>query len=400
MNGPRVVVAGRWLGEGAAAAPGTPEGGPSPQRPGADPALRAPGNGAPDPGGGDSPAFEAVVSSQPNPDPGSRDSPATLRALGAVASGITSARPGAHCSLVPLGPGPVFDEAAAGAGSFTAVRVPTGAPSTAPAGEAVRAALAGGGTVVVEGGHNAAVDCGFGFLTALTGISVREGDDLARSLPAALDRAERIVADSGADLVAAASTTRPLVGLDSVLAVAPGPAPRPGQDPGLTALLSRELARRPRSRTLLAQAAPGPSAGAGPASARGSGSGGGVAAVIAAIGGRIVDTGPLLVALGPLRRHLEEADLLVACEPDLSFPALAESCLDAITAAAAPWAIPVVALAARSTLSAHERAQWGLHGVFATDGALGPGAAGARIARTWLPAADGPDSAARRKRVG
>ena len=101
-----------------------------------------------------------------------------------------------------------------------------------------------------------------------------------------------------------------------------------------------------------------------------------------------------------LRRHLEEADLLVACEPDLSFPALAESCLDAITAAAAPWAVPVVALAARSTLSAHERAQWGLHGVFATDGALGPGAAGARIARTWLPAADGPDSAAGRKRVG
>lgn len=254
MNGPRVVVAGRWLGEGAAAAPGTPEGGPPPQRPGADPALRAPGNGAADPGSG--------------------DSPATLRALGAVASGITGARPGAHCFLVPLGPGPVFDEAAAGAGSFTAVRVPTGAPSTAPAGEAVRSALAGGGTVVVEGGHNAAVDCGFGFLTALTGISVREGEDLARSLPAALDRAERIVADSGADLVAAASTTRPLVGLDSVLAVAPGPAPRPGQDPGLTALLSRELARRPRSRTLLAQAAPGPSAGAGPASARGSGSGG------------------------------------------------------------------------------------------------------------------------------
>ena len=113
-----------------------------------------------------------------------------------------------------------------------------------------------------------------------------------------------------------------------------------------------------------------------------------------------MDTGALLVALGPLRRHLEEADLLVACEPDLSFPALAESCLDAITAAAAPWAIPVVALTARSTLSAHERAQWGLHGVFATDGALGPGAAGARIARTWLPAAGGPDSAAGRKRVG
>ena len=398
MSGPRVVVAGRWLGEGADAAPGTPEDGPSPQRPGADPALRAPGNGAPDPGNGDSPAFEAVVGSQPNPDPGSGDSPATLRALGAVASGITGARLGARCSLVPLGPGPVFDEAAAGA--FTAIRVPTGAPSTAPAGEAVRAALAGGGMVVVEGGHNAAVDCGFGFLTALTGISVREGDDLARSLPAALDRAERIVADSGADLVAAASTTRPLVGLDSVLAVAPGLEPRPGQDPGLTALLSRELGRRPRSRTLLAQAAPGPSAGAGPASARGSGSGGGVAAVIAAIGGRIVDTGALLVALGPMRHHLEGADLLVACEPDLSFPALAESCLDSITAAAAPWAIPVVALAARSTLSAHERAQWGLHGVFATDGALNLGAAGARIARTWLPAADGPDSAARHKRVG
>ena len=218
MNGPRVVVAGRWLGEGAAAAPGTPGGGPPPQRPGADPALRAPGNGAADPGGGDSPAFEAVVSSQPNPDPGSGDPPATLRALGAVASGIMGARPGAHCSLVPLGPGPVFDEAAAGVGSFTAVRVPTGAPSTAPAGEAVRAALAGGGTVVVEGGHNAAVDCGFGFLTALTGISVHEGDDLARSLPAALDRVASLShSDLGDELARAVADIR--LGAPSVRAL-------------------------------------------------------------------------------------------------------------------------------------------------------------------------------------
>jgi len=83
-------------------------------------------------------------------------------------------------------------------------------------------ALRNGGTVIVEGGHNSSPDCGAGFLEGLLdvpGIDPRHPEVFAD----ALTRAQSLVAEAGVDLVCAASTARPLLGLDSVLAVAPGP---------------------------------------------------------------------------------------------------------------------------------------------------------------------------------
>ena len=179
-------------------------------------------------------------------------------------------------ALLPFGSGPTFDEAvAASRAQASFVRVPTDARSTRGAGERVAQAL-GQRMVVVEGGHNASPDCGLGFLAGLVGLP--DCQVVGEGLPEALTRAEELVAASGTDLVCAASTPRPLLGLDSVLAVAPDLEPIEEQDTAMTGLLTEAFAHRPaRRRALLAGTDTHPARGYG------SGAAGGVGAIIAAI---------------------------------------------------------------------------------------------------------------------
>ena len=177
----------------------------------------------------------------------------------------------------------------------------------------------------------------------------------------------------------AASTARPLLGLDSVLAVAPDLEPLENQDIALTAALTQAFAHRPLGRRQLLEGQD-----VHPARLRGSGVGGGVGAVIAAIGGRIVSTGDLLSQLLDLDDIMEGCDLLIVAEPELSSPLLAESTLERVTSAAAAYALPVVAITRRSSLSHFEKAEWGLHGVFETEESVTLEDAGRRVARTWL----------------
>ncbi|MCM3898515.1 glycerate kinase [Schaalia meyeri] len=298
-------------------------------------------------------------------------------ALEEIRRGILDVAPGARVRVLPFGPGPTWDEAVvASSSSASFVRVPLGASSTRRYGSLVREHAASGGTVVVEGGHGEHPDYGLGFLSGLLARSAVHACD--SSLEDALNAAEEFVSRTGVDLICSASTARPLLGLDSVLAVAPDLSAVDEQDAETTALLTRVFARHPHRRELLA----GPQAH--PARAYGSGAGGGVGAVVAAIGGRIVATGDLLARLTPLEAQLEEADLLIVAEPELASPLLAESTVDALTNAAATRALPVVGLTRRSSLSRVERAQWGLHGVFETEGSITLEDAGRRIARTWL----------------
>ena len=256
------------------------------------------------------------------------------------------------------------------------VRVPTEASSTRQVGERVAAAL-GEPRVVVEGGHGASPDCGLGFLAGLLGVA--ESDVSGEGLGPALTRAEDMLGASGTDLVCAASTPRPLLGFDSVLAVAPDLNPIEEQDTSLTGNLMQAFAHRPLGRRLLLE-----DSKAHPGRMWGSGAGGGVGAVIAAIGGRIVGTGEVLADLTRLGAALTPADLVIVVEPELSSPLLAQSTMDTITNAAAELALPVVAVTVRSSLSRYERAQWGLHGVFETEARITLEEAGRRIARTWL----------------
>ena len=301
----------------------------------------------------------------------------TGAALEEISRGVRVGCEGADVALLPFGSGPTFDEAVAACRAEASfVRVPTDARSTRDAGERVTQAL-GQRMVVVEGGHNAFPDCGLGFLAGLLGAS--DSQVAGEELPGALTCAEELVAASGTDLVCAASTPRPLLGLDSVLAVAPDLEPIEAQDTALTAALTQAFAHRPLGRHQLLDGAD-----VHPARQRGSGAGGGVGAVIAAIGGRIASTGDLLSSLLGLEAIIDGVDLVIVAEPELASPVLAESTLDCVARVAATHALPVVAITHRSSLSHFEKAEWGLHGVFETEGAVTLEDAGRRVARTWL----------------
>ena len=299
----------------------------------------------------------------------------TGEALDAIRRGVLVGASDPGVVTVPFGTGPTFDEAVAALGSQASfVRVPTDASSSREAGERVADSLRSGAAVIVEGGHNFSPDCGVGFLEGLLGapaIDPRQPEALAD----ALTRAQAL----GADLVCAASTARPLLGLDSVLAVAPDLEPIEAQDTALTAALTQAFAHRPLGRRQLLDGAD-----VHPARQRGSGAGGGVGAVIAAIGGRIVSTGDVLSQLLRLDDVVSGVDLVIVAEPELSSPLLAESTLDCVTRVAATHALPVVAITHRSSLSHFEKAEWGLHGVFETEGSVTLEEAGRRVARTWL----------------
>ena len=303
----------------------------------------------------------------------------TGAALDAIRRGVAAGASEPTVITVPFGTGPTFDEAVAALDSRASfVRVPTQASSSREAGERVADALRNGSTVIVEGGHNSSPDCGVGFLEGLLdvpSIDPRHPEALAD----ALTRAQNLVAEAGVDLVCAASTARPLLGLDSVLAVAPDLEPIEAQDTALTAALTLAFAHRPLGRHQLLDGAD-----VHPARQRGSGAGGGLGAVIAAIGGRIVATGDLLSSLLGLEEMLDGADLVIVAEPELASPLLAESTLDCVTRVAATHALPVVAITHRSSLSHVEKAEWGLHGVFETEGSVTLEDAGRRVARTWL----------------
>ena len=303
----------------------------------------------------------------------------TGEALDAIRRGVVAGAPEPTVLTVPCGTGPTFDEAVAALDSPASfVRVPTDASSSREAGERVADSLRNGSAVIVEGGHNSSPDCGVGFLEGLLGapgIDPRQAEALAD----ALTRAQALVSDAGVDLVCAASTARPLLGLDSVLAVAPDLEPIEAQDTALTAALTQAFAHRPLGRHQLLDGAD-----VHPARQRGAGAGGGVGAVVAAIGGRIVSTGDVLSQLLRLDDLVSGADLVIVAEPELASPVLAESTLDCITRAAATHALPVVAITHRSSLSHFEKAEWGLHGVFETEGSVTLEDAGRRVARTWL----------------
>jgi len=305
------------------------------------------------------------------------------RALGLVGEGLVDASPGTHVDTIPFGAGVVFEESlrVAPVHALAPVVVGVEEETTHRAGREVLAAWGAGLTPVVEGGHNIDVDAGLGFLEELSGLEVSRDATLDVSARAALEVARASL--SGRDLIAAASTARPLLGLSSVVATGIDLGPRAQQDRAHTAALARFFAGVGTARRALALAdAP---AHQDPSRLPGSGAAGGAAAVVAALGGRIVPTGTLLAQTWDLDGRCAGCDLVVVLEPMLHSPHLADSLLDSVTAAAALHALPVVALGRESSLSAHEAAEWGLHGVITSGGGEEElRRAGARIARTWL----------------
>ncbi|QWW20428.1 glycerate kinase [Schaalia sp. 19OD2882] len=311
----------------------------------------------------------------------------TAEALAAVAHGIRERRPDTQVSSVVLGRGKDFAAAldSLGEGGPRPVLVADG--PTQEVGRALAAAAEQGTRVVLEGGHPSHPDAGLGMLGALTGAELPHDHRIAHALPEALVEARRRVA--GLDLLMAASTNRPLLGMASVLAVDPDLSARQDQDRAFTSALLAGFAAAAPARHLLALAGQDQDTHRVPARAAGSGAGGGVGAVVLALGGRLAPTGEVLRDLLDLDAKVSGADLVVVLEPRLDSPLLAEATLDTVSAVAAAHALPCVAVATSSSLSRHECAQWGLHGVLLThdegDDLRGLREAGVRLAHTWLP---------------
>ena len=244
----------------------------------------------------------------------------TGEALGAIRRGVLAGASDPVVVTVPFGTGPTFDEAVAALGSQASF---VRVPTDAPS-------------------------------------SREAGERVADSLR-----------DGGTVIVEGGHSSSPDCGvgfLEGLLGVA-------GIDPRQPESLADALTR---AQSLVSDT------GVDPARQRGSGAGGGVGAVIAAIGGRIAATGDLLSSLLGLEAIIDGADLVIVAEPELASPMLAESTLDCVTRVAAAHALPVVAITHRSSLSHFEKAEWGLHGVFETEGSVTLDDAGRRVARTWL----------------
>lgn len=315
----------------------------------------------------------------------SDDARTTSDILAEIAQGFTAERPNFEVVCIPFGPSAAFREAVDSSSNhrWAPIVVPSWAEDTYEAGCQTRAALEDNLTPVIEGGHQMNIDAGLGFLRGLTGIDT--ATDPATLILEALTQARTQV--KGRDLVVAASSMRPLLGMASVYALNVDLSPRPHQDREFTALLTDVLAQMPASYTSLPVTSSLMPHSTGevthPGKRPGSGAAGGIGAIVASIGGRIVPTGNFLRDVTHLDDELAQAQLVIVVEPRLHSPLLAEATLDTVTTVAAQFAVPTVAIGWESSLSNHERAQWGLHGIMVAKGNDSLRDSGRRIAHTW-----------------
>ena len=305
---------------------------------------------------------------------GQENDPAPV--LRALAQGFLAGAPSWEVSSSPFGPGRAFAEAMEGDQRFCVLRVGDG-DSLHEAGQRFHEVLAEGKVPVLEGGHLKATDGGMSFLEGISGAIRGANESLEAWFARAIEHAQNAV--SGREFYAAYSTSRPLFGPSSTLALEPDLSPR---DTGDTAFNRRwaELLHKTMRPQL---AVSGQSASVvEPGRLPGSGASGGAAAIVGLLGGRLVSDGDFLLHHTDCESSIEASDLVIICEPELHSPALAESSLDLLTEIASRSAIPVLAIGTHSTLSTHERAQWGIHGIL-VDETGNLDALGYRAARTW-----------------
>ena len=245
------------------------------------------------------------------------------------------------------------------------------------AGQHFREVLEEGKVPVLEGGHLQATDGGMSFLEGISGAIRGANEPVETWFTRAIERAQNVVL--GQEFYAAYSTSRPLFGPSSTLALEPDLSLRGTSNTDFHRLWAELLHKTMRPQLAIN----GQSASVvEPGRLPGSGASGGAATIIGILGGRLVSDGDFLLHHTDCKTKIEASDLLIICEPELHSPALAESSLDLLTEIASESAIPVLAIGLHSTLSAHERAQWGIHGIL-VDESGNLDALGRRAARTW-----------------
>lgn len=265
--------------------------------------------------------------------------------------------------------------------------------SSAGVGELIASAVGGGAArVVVGAGAVGTHDAGVGALRALAGA--RSTDPLADVVRGARERLR------GVEMLVAAATDRPLVGLSGAGAALAG---RPGIDAELALRIEQRLipqiaeieAATDRPVSLLA-------ATPGSRERRGSrrpytGAGGGLAFALDAVGARVLDGAQVLAAETGLVRHVAVADVVLTACTTLDGTALEIGVPAAVGRAALDQMVPVVVVAAQVQVGRRELAGTGIEAAYPVSDPLAPGSQrtgadpatsllsqrASRVARTW-----------------
>ena len=299
-----------------------------------------------------------------------------LPILDLLARGFQSLAPTWQMQCAPFGPGRAFVEAMRSHAGIAVLSTAEEADLRV-LGARYRDAILAGKTPVLEGGHLAHTDGGVAFLEGLSGLSRADYSDFDRWFFSAIEQS-RVLCRRG-DFYAAFSSARPLFGPSSTLALNPDLSLRSDADADFNRQWMRLLHQVAQPYLPLQGQ---PASVVEPGRIAGSGASGGAAAVISVLGGRLISDGDFLAYQTNLHSRLAEVDLVIVLEPELHSPVLAESTLPTLTEAAARLALPVLAIGRSSSLSAHERAEWGIHGVL-TDENEDFETLGQRAARTW-----------------
>ena len=352
--------------------------------------------------------------------------PGSRSALEQLAAGYRAVRPATQVEVCLFGPGPSFAAATRtalpGAEVFASGRGRARDQHHGPAAAVPPRAWDNGPPLVIELGHRVGFDWGRDVFTQLgaprdafpgTAAAPESRSDLSgasgadrrdEAFPAKLmGWLERLT--STRELTVAVSTQRPAVGLGSTAALLPDLSLRSTALPPNSAAQAmrwqlaefRRGAFQRQARPLLPVAASGsqrdrsvgslePAGGNGrpvdPAGLPGAGAGGGAGALLAAAGASLRPTSQVLQRLLGMTERIAAADLLVLVAPHWHSPDLVDEIPLSLAPLAARTGLPVVGVGLASSLSAHELAEWGVHGWHrATHGDFA--AAGRRLAYTW-----------------
>lgn len=178
----------------------------------------------------------------------------------------------------------------------------------------------------------------------------------------------------------ASATERPLLGLDSTLAMAENGQP-------VNVIEPQTLGQLTKFYTVYTQIGEAEKLSQSVSSyARQIGSGGGLGIGALALGlrGTLSQLSDVLIQATGLEKELANSDLLIEIIPQLHPQTVADSPLQKLGELAAELAIPVIVFTHEASLSNHELAEWGIHASYVVD----PKAAMTKVKRvlkgTWI----------------
>lgn len=177
------------------------------------------------------------------------------------------------------------------------------------------------------------------------------------------------------------TTSRPLLGLDSTLALGPDTLPTTG----LAAEVIPRLTQFYTKYTMISEAENLTRSEVGSyARLPGSGAGQGLAALTNGIRGTVMPLAEQLLSLPTNAEKINQSDLIITTIKSLHPQTVHDSHIGPLGEMAAAQATPLIAFTNETSLSRHEQAEWGLHAVYQVPSGNVCSYIGRVLSSTWL----------------